>query len=51
MLPPTRSMLNDLAGYQKVEDVVAASGKRDAAAPVLPRVELTEDGGAVLRLP
>ena len=51
MLPPTRSMLNDLAAYERVEDVVAASGKRNAAAPVMPRAELTEDGGAVLHVP
>ena len=31
--------------------MVAASAHRDAAAPVLPRVELTEDGGAVLHVP
>jgi 8-oxo-dGTP pyrophosphatase MutT (NUDIX family) len=51
MLPPTRSMLNDLAAYRRLEDVVAAAGNRNAAAPVMPRVELTEDGGAVLHVP
>jgi 8-oxo-dGTP pyrophosphatase MutT (NUDIX family) len=50
MLPPTRSMLNDLGAYQRVEDVVAASANRNAAAPVMPRLELTEDGGAVLHV-
>jgi len=49
MLPPTRVMLNDLCAYRSVLDVVRASEERDAAAPVMPRVELTEDGG-VLRL-
>lgn len=50
MLPPTRSMLNDLCAYRNVLEVVAASAHRDAAAPVAPRVEPTEDGGAVLHL-
>jgi 8-oxo-dGTP pyrophosphatase MutT (NUDIX family) len=51
MLAPTRSMLDDLCAYRSMVDVVAASGGRDAAGPVLPRVELTADGAAVLRLP
>jgi len=51
MLPPTRSTLDDLRAYPDVFAVVAASAHRDAAAPVLPRVELTEDGGAVLHVP
>jgi 8-oxo-dGTP pyrophosphatase MutT (NUDIX family) len=51
MLPPTRAMVDDLCAYRRIEDVVVASGNRDAAAPVMPRVELTEDGGAVLHLP
>jgi len=51
MLPPTRSTLNDLRPYKNVEEVVVASQTRNAAAPVLPRVELTEDGGAVLHIP
>ena len=51
MLPPTRAMVNDLSAYRRIEDVVLASGKRDAAVPVMPRIELTEDGGAVLHLP
>ena len=46
MLPPTRAMLNDLCAYESIEDL--ATAKRDAAAPVMPRVELAEDGGAVL---
>src|SRR6185369_17427000 len=33
MLPPTRSMLNDLVAYRRIEDVVAASERRNAAAP------------------
>ncbi len=49
MLPPTRVMLNDLSAYQSIDDVLRAGGDRDAAAPVMPRVELTEDGG-VLRV-
>jgi 8-oxo-dGTP pyrophosphatase MutT (NUDIX family) len=51
MLPPTRSMLNDLGAYRRIEDVVAASAGRDAAVAVMPRAELTPDGGAVLHLP
>ena len=50
MLPPTRVMLNDLCAYEGIEGVVAASAGRDAAGPVMPRVELT-DGGAVLHIP
>ena len=49
MLPPTRVMLNDLCAYPSALEVVKASESRDAAAPVMPRVELTEDGG-VLRI-
>ena len=51
MLPPTRSTLDDLCAYENVAEVVAASAHRNAATPVMPRVELTGDGGAVLRLP
>lgn len=50
MLPPTRVMLNDLCAYRGIEEVVTASETRDAAAPVMPRVELTEDGGGVLTI-
>jgi 8-oxo-dGTP pyrophosphatase MutT (NUDIX family) len=45
MLPPTRVMLNDLSAYRSVEGVVKGAEKRNAAAPVMPRVELTESGG------
>jgi 8-oxo-dGTP pyrophosphatase MutT (NUDIX family) len=48
MLPPTRTMLVDLSAYGSVLEVWSA--ERDAAAPVMPRVELAEDGGAVLRI-
>ena len=51
MLPPTRSVLNDLSPYETIDEVVVAAHSRNAAAPVVPRVELTEDGGAVLHLP
>jgi 8-oxo-dGTP pyrophosphatase MutT (NUDIX family) len=47
MLPPTRVMLNDLSAYQSIDDVLRAEGEHDAAAPVMPRVELTEDGGVL----
>ena len=49
MLPPTRSTLNSLTAYRKIAEVVAAASRRDAATPVTPRVELTEDGAALLR--
>ncbi len=51
MLPPTVSTLRDLAAYRRVVDVVAASAGRDAARPVLPRVEVGADGVARLHLP
>ncbi len=50
MLPPTRSMVRDIAAYREMAEVIAAASRRDAATPVLPRVELTEDGGALLHL-
>lgn len=50
LLPPTRAMLNDLRAYSRLVDVVSASARRNAAAPVMPRVELTDDGGAVVRI-
>jgi hypothetical protein len=43
MLPPTLSTLNDLRAYPRVLDVVAASTHRDAASPVMPRIELAGD--------
>ena len=48
MLPPTRSMLNDLRAYKSMPEVIAA--ERDAATPVMPRIELTPDGGAVVHV-
>ena len=51
MLPPTRAMLRDLSAYQGLAEVVAASAHRDAAAPVMPRVEIAEDGSALLHIP
>ena len=50
MLPPTRSLLNDLQAYEKIEEVVVASGSRNAATPVLPRVERTDAGDYLLIL-
>ncbi|HET6530442.1 MAG TPA: NUDIX hydrolase [Actinoplanes sp.] len=50
LLPPTRSTLDDLCAYDGIPAVVAAASRRNAAAPVRPRVERTEDGGAVLRI-
>jgi len=51
MLPPTRSMLHDLAAYSSLVDVVAASAHRDAATPVMPRIEFGSDGEALLHIP
>jgi 8-oxo-dGTP pyrophosphatase MutT (NUDIX family) len=48
MLPPTRSLLNDLSAYERIEEVVVASGSRNAAAPVMPRVGQTDAGETVL---
>jgi 8-oxo-dGTP pyrophosphatase MutT (NUDIX family) len=48
MLPPTRSILDDLGAFASMADVIAA--ERNAARPVMPRVELTPDGGAELRV-
>lgn len=50
MLPPTRKTVDSLGAYGKIEEVVAASSRRNAATPVMPRVELTDDGGALLHL-
>jgi 8-oxo-dGTP pyrophosphatase MutT (NUDIX family) len=51
MLPPTRSILNRLNAYKRIEDVVAAGATRNAAAPVMPWIEMTGDGDAVLHVP
>ena len=51
MLPPTRVTLDSLSAYESLEEVVLAARRRDAASPVVPRIELTGDGGAVLRIP
>ena len=51
MLPPTRSTVDSIAPYRSMEEVVAAASRRDAATPVMPRVELTDDGGALLHIP
>ncbi len=50
MLPPTRTMLNDLTAYREIAEVVAAASRRDAATPVMPRVIFTDDGGALLHI-
>jgi 8-oxo-dGTP pyrophosphatase MutT (NUDIX family) len=48
MLPPTRSMLDDLRAYKSMAGVITA--ERDAATPVMPRVEMTPDGRVVLQV-
>ncbi|MGK5679496.1 NUDIX hydrolase [Actinoplanes sp. URMC 104] len=50
MLPPTRRTVDSLLPYGTAGDVVAAASHRDAATPVTPRLELTDDGGALLHL-
>jgi 8-oxo-dGTP pyrophosphatase MutT (NUDIX family) len=50
MLPPTRSTVSSLLPYQRIEEVIAASSRRDASTPVMPRVELMEDGSALLHV-
>jgi 8-oxo-dGTP pyrophosphatase MutT (NUDIX family) len=48
MLPPTRSTLDSLTPYRQILQVIEAASRRDAATPVMPRVEFTADGGARL---
>jgi 8-oxo-dGTP pyrophosphatase MutT (NUDIX family) len=50
MLPPTVVTMRELAAYPSMVDVVAASAGRDAARPVMPRVEIGPDGTATLHL-
>ncbi|GAB1694748.1 NUDIX hydrolase [Krasilnikovia sp. M28-CT-15] len=50
MLPPTRVLLDELSAYERADEVVAASAHRDAATPVMPRVELAEDGGVTVTI-
>ncbi|GAB2595473.1 hypothetical protein Aab01nite_26020 [Paractinoplanes abujensis] len=50
MLPPTRSVIDSLTPYGEIAQVVAGASRRDAATPVMPRVQLTDDGGALLHL-
>ncbi|WP_250028368.1 NUDIX hydrolase [Paractinoplanes maris] len=50
MLPPTRRTVDSLTAYREMAEVIAAASRRDAATPVTPRVELTDDGGALLHL-
>jgi 8-oxo-dGTP pyrophosphatase MutT (NUDIX family) len=44
MLPPTSVTLGALAGFGSVAEVLAAAAGRDAASPVMPRVEPGPDG-------
>lgn len=48
MLPPTAVALAELAGFETVGAALAAGAGRDAATPVLPRVERSADGTARL---
>lgn len=44
MLPPTAVTMGELARYDSVEAVLAAAAGRDAATPILPRLERAPDG-------
>lgn len=46
MLPPTSVTLGELAEFATVAQVLAAAAARDAATPILPRVEQRPDGTA-----
>jgi 8-oxo-dGTP pyrophosphatase MutT (NUDIX family) len=50
MLPPTRSTVDSFTPYQKMAEVIAAASRRNAATPVMPRVEFTADGSALLHI-
>ncbi|WP_051809255.1 NUDIX hydrolase [Actinoplanes subtropicus] len=50
MLPPTRSTVNSLLPYGRIAEVIAAASRRNAASPVMPRVEVKDDGSAVLHV-
>lgn len=50
MLPPTVTVLRELAGYGRVADAVAASAGRDVSRPIVPRIEFAADGSAAFRV-
>ncbi|RZU50517.1 hypothetical protein EV385_2289 [Krasilnikovia cinnamomea] len=50
MLPPTRVLLRELSAYERADEIVAASAHRDAAVPVMPRVEVAEDGAVTVTI-
>ncbi|KUL22543.1 NUDIX hydrolase [Actinoplanes awajinensis] len=50
MLPPTRHTVAQIAAALSIAGVVAASAGRDAANPVMPRIEIGADGTATLTL-
>lgn len=50
MLPPTRHTLNQIAAAGTIPGVVAAAEHRDAANPVMPRIDVAPDGTATLSL-
>ena len=50
MLPPTRHTVSQIAAALSIAGVVAASAKRDAANPVMPRIDIGADGTATLTL-
>jgi 8-oxo-dGTP pyrophosphatase MutT (NUDIX family) len=51
VLPPTRATLAALAPYADVASVFASAGERDAANPVIPRLDLRADGTAAIVMP
>jgi hypothetical protein len=44
MLPPTVYTLRQLAGYDSIDALLAASDERDLTSPVKPHIEFDEDG-------
>ncbi|WP_372443201.1 NUDIX hydrolase [Actinoplanes teichomyceticus] len=50
MLPPTRHTLRQIAACGGIPGVVAASAHRDAATPVMPRIDISPDGTATLAI-
>lgn len=50
MLPPTSVTLGELADHDSVDSVLAAAADRDAASPVVPRIETDSDGTSRLVL-
>jgi 8-oxo-dGTP pyrophosphatase MutT (NUDIX family) len=48
MLPPTALTLAQVGAYSDIDEALAAAVGRDVRSPVMPRIEVTEDGGWLL---